>query len=116
PCKCIIGILFNCLLEILDSSLESFLASLVPEETTLEIKLISPGVFREAFLENLLFIRGQSDLERLNDLRGNLFLNVKNVLHRPAIGFGPYVLVAERVNELCCNSQISTLSPYTSFQ
>src|ERR1044071_6587150 len=109
-------ILLDCLFEILDSSFQAVFTSLIPEETTLEIKLISPRVFCEAFLEILRFVRRQSELKCLNDFRRDLLLNVKNVLHRAAIGFCPYIHVTKRINELRCDSEISTLSPDTSFQ
>src|SRR6186997_2479554 len=104
-------IVFDCLLEILNSSLQSVFTSLVPEETALEVELISPGVLGETFLEIQRFVRGQSQLQGLYDFCCDLFLNVKNVVHRAAIGFCPYIHVTQCIDELCCDSQVSALSP-----
>src|SRR5687767_2402243 len=86
---CVRRILFDCLLEIPNTLLESFLRPLIPKKATLQVELISLGAFGGAPGQPVALRRRQFEAQLFRYLFRDLFLHREYVGKPPAVVLSP---------------------------
>ena len=74
--------------ERIDRETQAFQAEAVQEAESLQVKLVRPRVPGRGVCG---ILRTQPQLQRTNDLPGNVALDREDVVERPVIGLGPEV-------------------------
>src|ERR1700738_4108347 len=91
-------------------------ATLVPEETALQIQLVSFSVRRLQLEERLVTATGQAQLQRGHDRTGDVVLDSKHVLHLAVEPLRPKAETVGDLDELSSDAELSAYPAEAAFQ